>query len=105
MAIWDTARGLMSRAVVAHLGEALVFSDGTQTATARGILTRPEQVVRLGMAHVTVGHAALAMRRVDAPAWIGRAVTVTAESGETFEITEFADNGETMLEIVLCRSS
>jgi hypothetical protein len=105
MAIWDTARDLLSRAVTGHLGEQLTLTNGTDTATARGILTRPEQVVRLGMAHVTVGSAVLAMRRVDAPAWIGRGVTVTAESGETFEVTEVADNGETMLEVVLCRSS
>ena len=105
MGPWETARGLMSRAVVSHLGEALVFTDGTHTAAARGILTRPEQAVRLGMAHVTVGGAALAMRRDQAPEWLGRGVTVTAESGETFEVTEVCDNGETMLEVVLCRSS
>lgn len=105
MAIWDTARGLMSRAVVSHLGESLVLTDGTHTVPSRGILTRPEQAVRLGMAHVTVGSAALAMRRDEAPVWLGRGVTVTASSGETFEVTEVCDNGETMLEVVLCRSS
>ena len=61
MSIWDNARGLMSRAVVQHLGEQLTLTNGTETVTARGILTRPEQVVRLGMAHITVGSAALAM--------------------------------------------
>lgn len=105
MAIWDTARDLLSRSVVSHLGEQLTLTNGTDTATARGILTRPEQAVRLGMAHVTVGSAALAMRRDEAPEWIGRGVTITSSSGETFEVTEVADNGETMLEVVLCRSS
>lgn len=107
MGIWDTSRKLLASSVVNHLGEdlALTENDGAGEATLRGVLTRPEEIARLGLAQVIAGDARLTLRVSDAPAWLGRGVTVTSERDEVFRVTAVRDNGEELLEVILCRSS
>lgn len=106
MGIWDTARQLLAGSVVAHLGENLVLEhDDYGQATARGVLTRPEEIIRLGLAQVIAGDARLTLKVADAPEWLDRGVSVTSERGEVFEVTAVTDNGEGLLEVTLCRSS
>lgn len=107
MGVWNTARGLLASSVVTHLGEALTLVEAgdARAATVRGVLTRPEEVERLGLSQVIGGHARVTLRKADAPSWLGRGVTVTNEADdEVFEVTAVADNGEGVLEVVLCRS-
>jgi hypothetical protein len=106
--IWDTSRKLLASSVVNHLGEDLTLSEaneGAGEATLRGVLTRPEEIARLGLAQVIAGDARLTIRVSDAPTWLGRGVTVTSERAEVFRVTAVQDNGETLLEVILCRSS
>lgn len=123
MGVWDTARGLLAGTVVQHLGEDLtllgVLAGGQfaaetggylggpdpVTETVRGVLTRPEELIRMGLSHVVQGDARLTIRTADAPDWTGRGVTVQSAGGEVFEVTAVADNGEGLLEVTLCRSS
>jgi hypothetical protein len=106
--IWDTSRKLLASSVVNHLGEDLTLTeanDGDGEATLRGVLTRPEEFARLGLSQVIAGDARLTLRKTDAPAWLDRGVTVTSERAETFRVTAVHDNGEGLLEVILCRSS
>lgn len=103
---WDAARTLLANSVVKHLGEELSLESDDGEATVRGVLVRPEQLVRLGVADaVSIGAAQLTLKQVDAPAWLGRGTVVTSERGETFGVTAVTDNGEGILEVTLCRSS
>lgn len=104
---WSSTRRLLNAAVPRHLGEDLTLSVvGTDAqAAVRGVLTRPEELQRLGVSTVTVGQARLTLRKEDAPAWLARGVAVTSEASETFEVTYVTDNGEGLLEVTLCRSS
>jgi hypothetical protein len=102
---WDAARNLLNNTVVKHLGEELSLESDDGEATVRGVLVRPEELVRLGLSTATVGAARLTMKQVDAPAWLGRGVVVTSERGETFDVTAVTDNGEGILEVTLCQLS
>lgn len=104
---WDAARSLLASSVVKHLGEDLALDGGVSgEVTVRGVLVRPEQLARLGVADaVTIGAAQLTLKQAAAPAWLARGVVVTSERGETFDVTAVTDNGEGILEVTLCRSS
>jgi len=102
---WAGARALLAGSVVRHLGEDLALSEappGSRVASVRGVLTSPEQVQRLGLAHIRAGDARLTLRVLDAPEWLSRGVFVDAQDAP-YRITEIADNGEGVLEIILCR--
>jgi hypothetical protein len=114
---WDVARSLLNQAVPAHLGELVQltraavawtfpvdFGPPIVAATVRAVLTRPEQLARLGLATLTMSDARMTLRVEDAPAWIARG-TVAAVAGATYEVTAVANNGEGLLEVLLCRSS
>ena len=109
MSIWDTSRKLLAASVVNHLGESLSLTEAADgdggEATLRGVLTRPEELARLGLAQVIAGDARMTVRKAGAPAWLGRGVTVTSERDEVFRVTAVQDNGEELLEVILCRSS
>jgi hypothetical protein len=101
---WDTARKLLAGSVVKSLGEELVLSDaGPVSATLRGVLVTPEQLQRLGAAEVIAGDARLTMRKSDAPAWLARGTNVTTAPGAEYQVTSITDNGEGVLEVMLCR--
>lgn len=104
---WFAARGLLANSVTRHLGEDLLIAqpgeDGA-TANARGVLTRPEQLVRLGLSQTVADEARLTLKVADAPAWFARGVVVTTAAGEEFDVSAVTDNGEGLLEVVLCRS-
>lgn len=106
MSSWNTARGLLTGSVIRHLGEDLLLTaaGGTVTETVRGVLTRPEEVERLGLSQAVQGAARLTLRKADVPDWIKRGVHVITEMGEEYDVTATTDNGEGMLEITLCRS-
>lgn len=108
MGIWDSARRMLATGVVEHLGERLALaeaSSGPGGVSLRGVLVRPEDAQRLGLSQLTAGDARLTIRSVDAPTWMRRGVTVTSERGETYRVTHVADNGEMVLEVILCRMS
>lgn len=108
MGIWDTSRKLLAASVVNHLGEDLILTeanDGDGESALRGVLTRPEEIARLGLTHVIAGDARMTLRKVDAPEWLDRGVSVTSEREEVFRVVSVADNGEELLEVVLCRLS
>lgn len=107
---WDVARSLLNNSVVNGLGEELLLESSSAEATVRGVLVRPESLARLGLSVTEIGAARLTLKRADVPAWFygsgsGRGRTVTAESGETYDVTAIDDNGEGVLEVTLCRSS
>lgn len=106
MSIWNTARGLLDSSVVAHLGEELTLAEngGDGEATVRGVLTRGEEIVRLGLSQMVAGDARLTLRTAHTPAWWRRGVRVTSTtSGEVYKVTNTTDNGEGMTEATLCR--
>lgn len=115
--IWDVARSLLNQAVPAHLGEPvqltrvavaltfpLPFGGFSSSATVQAVLTRPEQLARLGLATLTTADARMTLRVSDAPSWLTRG-TVAQVGAQVFEVTAVTDNGEGLLEVLLCRSS
>jgi len=108
VSIWDTSRKLLASSVVNHLGEGLSLTEaggGAGVATVRGVLVRPEEYARLGVTHAVAADSMLTLRVGDAPAWLGRGVMVTSDRGDTYRVTGVRDNGETLLEVTLCRLS
>ena len=108
MSIWTTAHGLLNSSVVGHLGEELVIADATSDdqVTVRGVLTRSEELVRIGLASMVAGDARLTLHTAHVPVWMGRGDTVTpTASSQTYEVVSYTDNGEGLTEVELGRVS
>lgn len=119
MAWRDHTAGL-GDAVVGHLGEDLTGTPLVQpsafpaafprslsapgSTTFRGVLTRPEHAARLGLADLTLGEGRLTLRASERPAGLGRGYRVATSTGEDFQVVRVDDNGEGLLEVILCRS-